>query len=78
MLLDPFGKVAPLDELGDDEVQPIVGSTHVVDWDDMGMVEAGEDASFVQVSVDILGPRDSLGRGNFDRDGAVQIVVVSQ
>ena len=53
--LDPRGKIAPLDELGDDEAETIVGAPHVVNRHDMGMVEAGNDAGFVQVSLDILG-----------------------
>ncbi len=74
--LDPGGKVASLDELGHDEAQTVVGASHVVDRNDMGMVETRNDAGFVQVSLDILRARDSLGAGDFDRNRAVKLVVV--
>ena len=53
--LDPGGKVASLDELGHDEAQTIVGASHVVNRHDMWMIEARNDAGFVQVRLDILG-----------------------
>ena len=59
--LDPGGKVASLDVLGDDEAQTVVGAPHVINRHDVGMVEAGDDAGFVQVCLDILGARHSLG-----------------
>ena len=42
----------------------------------MGMVEAGNDAGFVQVCLNVLGMRDSIWAGNFDRNGSVEIIVV--
>ena len=68
-------KVAAFDELGDDEAETIVRATHVIDRHDMGMVQAGKDAGFVQVSLDILGMGDSFRAWDFDRDGAVEIVI---
>ena len=44
----------------------------------MGMVQTGEDAGFVQVCLDILGLRDSLGAGNFDRNPAVEVLIMGQ
>ncbi len=44
----------------------------------MGVVEAGEDAGFVEVCVDILGLRDSIWAGNFDRNRPVEVIVVGK
>jgi hypothetical protein len=74
-LLDPLGKVAPLDELGDHEAQTIIGAPQVVNRHDMRMVEAGEDTGFVQVRLDVFRLRDAIRAGDFDRDGAVEIVI---
>ena len=41
--------------------KPVVGATDVVDRHDMGMVEAGDDSRFGQVSLDILGAGNPLG-----------------
>jgi hypothetical protein len=39
------------------------------------MVEAGEDAGFVQVRLNVFGLGDPLRARDFDRDGAVEIVI---
>ena len=71
--LDFLGKIAPLDELGDHEAQPVVGTPHVVNRHDMGMVETGNDAGFLQVSLDILGLRDTRhGRGTLIATGRLR------
>ena len=41
----------------------------------MGMVETGNDAGFVQVCLDILGLRDSLGAWDLDRNRAVKLLI---
>jgi hypothetical protein len=41
----------------------------------MRVVKAGEDTGFVQVSLDILGLRNSLGAWDFDGNGAVEIII---
>jgi hypothetical protein len=41
----------------------------------MGMVEAGEDTGFIQVSLDVLGLGDTLGAWHFDRNRAVEIII---
>jgi hypothetical protein len=41
----------------------------------MRMVEAGEDTGFVQVSLDVLGVGDPLRARDFDRDGAIEVVI---
>ncbi len=76
--LDPPGKVASLDELRDHEAEPVVGSPHVINRHDMGMVETGKDAGFVQVRLNVLGLRDSIGAGNFDGNRTVEIIVVGK
>jgi hypothetical protein len=74
-VLDPFGKIAPLDELGDHEAQAIISSPNVEDRHDMRMVEAGDDAGFIQVSLNIFGLSYPFWSGNFDRNGAVKIII---
>jgi hypothetical protein len=44
----------------------------------MGMVEVGEDTGFREKCFDRLGLGDSLGAGNFDRNGPMEIVIVRQ
>ena len=46
-LLDLVGKVASLNELGDHEAESIIATPDVVNGNDMGMVQAGENAGFV-------------------------------
>ncbi len=75
---DPAGQVAPLDVLGYHETPPVVGAPHVVNRDDVGMVEIGEDAGFVQVLLDILGPRDPLLEGHLDGDGSIKLIIKPQ
>jgi hypothetical protein len=41
----------------------------------MGVIEAREDAGFVQVRLNVLGLRDPLRAGDFDRDGSVEVVI---
>jgi len=73
-----LGKVAPLDEPRDHEAQPVFGTPYVVYRNDVGMVQFGEDAGFVQVSLDILGLGDSFGAGNFDRNRAIKFLIKGQ
>ena len=69
------GKVAPLDELGHDEAQTVVGATHVINRHDMGMVETRNDSRFGQVCLDILRARDSLGAWDLDRNRSVKLLI---
>ena len=71
-------EVAPVNELGHDEVTTILRSPHVVDWDYLGVVKAGKDASLIQKSVQVPRLRNPLGVRNFNRNWAVQFFVVSQ
>ncbi len=54
-LSDPDRQIAAFDELGDDEAESVFGATHVEDRHDVGMVQLGEDAGFVQKRLHILG-----------------------
>ena len=62
-LLDPVRQVAPLDELGDDVAEAVLGTPHVVDRDDARVVEPGDGAGLGQIRLDVLGAGDPLGVG---------------
>jgi len=76
--LDRGGKVASFDVLGHDEAETIVGTPHVVDRDDMGMIKAGKDTGFVEICLVILGLCDSLGAWHLDRNRAVEVFIVGE
>ncbi len=76
--LQPLCQVGPLDVLGDDVAEAVVGPAHVVDGDDARVVEPGEGAGLGQVGLDILATEDPIRVGHLDRHGAVEIVVLSQ
>ena len=61
--LSPCPQIASLDELRDDENLSVFRSSHIMDRNDMWVVEIGEDLSFVQESRDILGARTRSGLG---------------
>src|SRR5262245_15975485 len=75
ILFDSLLEVAPFDELGDHEAKSLLRSPDIEHRNDVGMVEAGEDAGFVQERLNILGLRDPLWAWDFDRDGAIEIVI---
>ena len=77
-LPQPLRQVAALDVLGDDVAEAVVGPAHVVDRDDVRVVEPGEDPGLGQVGLDVLGAGDPLGVGHLDRHRAVEVVVVGQ
>ena len=77
-LSNPDRQIAPFDELRDHEAETIVGASHVVDRNDVGMIKARNDAGFIQVCLDIFRARDSLGSWDFDRNRAIKIVIESQ
>src|SRR4051812_39277182 len=52
-IFDSLGEVAPLDELGHDEAQTVVGTPDVVNRHNKGMVKTGEDSGFLQVCLNI-------------------------
>ncbi len=71
-------QIAAFDELRDHEAEPVFRATHVMNWHDMGMVQLGEDASFVQIRLHILGMGDTSGVRNLDRDRTIEVVVVRE
>ena len=77
-LLEPLREVAPGDVLGDDVAEAVVGPAHVVDRDDVRMVQPGEGAGLGQVRSDAHLTDDPLRVGHLDRHGAVELVILSQ
>ena len=59
----------PVDELRDDVAEAVVGPAHVVDRDDVRVVELGEDAGLGQVRLDVLGPATRSGLGTLIATG---------
>ncbi len=76
--LHPGGKVTPLDALGNDEAQSILGAPHVINRHDVGMVKIGNDAGFGEVCLDKLRLRDSLPARDFDRNPPPELLVNGQ
>ena len=68
-LPQPLGQVAPLDVLRDDVAEPVVGPAHVVDRDDVRVVEPGEGAGLGQVGLDVPGPATRSGFGTLIATG---------
>ena len=56
-LPQPLGQVASLDVLRDHVAEAVVGPAHVVDRDDVRVVELGQGAGLGQVSLDVTGAR---------------------
>ena len=68
-LPQPLRQVAALDVLGDDVAEAVVGPAHVVDRDDVRVVELGEGAGLGQVGLDVLGPATRSGLGTLIATG---------
>src|SRR5262249_12973931 len=47
-------QVGPFDEFGDEEAGAVLATANVVDWHDVGVVQAGEDARLGQVGFDVF------------------------
>src|SRR5262249_16348241 len=77
-LPDPGGQVAALDELRDDEAEPVLGAAGVVDGDDVRVVQAGENTGLGQVGFNILGAFDPAGVRHLDGDLTPQFLVHGQ
>ena len=73
-----LGEVTPLDVLGDDVAEAVLGAADVVDWDDARVVEMGQSAGLAQVLLDVVGAGDALGAGDFDGHVPVEILVVGE
>ena len=70
-----FRQVAPLDVSRDHVALALVGPAHVVDRDDVRVVELGEGTGLVEVGLDIRGAEDPVRVGHLDRHGTVEVVV---
>ena len=77
-LFDPVGERGALDELGDDVDRAIRGATHVVDGDDVGMVERRGDASLGEEELRIAGILEPIRRRYLDRDLPLELLVECQ
>ena len=75
---NPDRQIAAFDELRDHEAESVLRATHVMDRHDVGMVQFGEDAGFVQKRLDILGVGDSFRVWHLDGNWSVEVVVVSK
>ena len=64
-----FGQVGALDEPGDDERQAVLGPADVVNGDDVGVVEAGEDAGLGEVALASPGRDTRSGRRTLTATG---------
>src|SRR5437899_6641641 len=73
-----FGKIASLNELGDDEAQAICRATNVEDRDDVWMIEIGDGAGFPEVSFGVFGPRNQPAMRHLDGHEALQLIVMGQ
>ncbi len=71
-------QVAAFDELRDHEAEPIFRATHVMDRHDMRMIQPGEDSSFGQISLDILGASDPLRVRHLDGNRTIKIVIMTK
>jgi len=71
---DPQAEDVP----GHDVAEAVIGSSRVIDRNDVGMVECGDDARLAQIRLHIIRLDDALGVGNLDRHRAGELVVVSE
>ena len=78
ILFDPAMESAAIDELGDNIDRTIDGSSHIMNWHNIGMIQAGDHPRFGKILFGILPLLESFGGGNFDGDLAVQLSVKSQ
>ena len=74
-VLDLVGQRTAFDELRDDEAGAVIGAAHIVNGDDVRMLEAGDRASFDQVGFSFLGGY-SMPMRHLDRHEPLQLIVV--
>jgi hypothetical protein len=77
-LLEPGGEVRAVDVLEDDETRELVGAAHVIDRDDMRVVEAGDGAGLGPIGFGISRQSHQSGVRHLDSDVPVQLVVLGQ
>ena len=73
-MFDSFSKIAAFDELGDDIDRAVLGTAHIMHRDNVGMIQPGDGAGFIQIGYGILGPLGFYRRSIFviDADGIVR------
>ena len=76
--LDALGQGAAVDELRDDEAGVILGAAHVVDGNDVRVVQAGDGAGFGPVGFGVFGPGDEPAVRHFDGHEPLQLLVVGE
>ncbi len=62
----------------DHETGKVQVTSDVINGNNSRMIEVRNCSRFGQISLGILGLSDSLGMGDFDRDGSVELFVMSQ
>src|SRR3954454_9824493 len=77
-LSKPDAQIVAVHELRYHEAESVVRATHIVDRHDMGMVQPGEDAGFVQIRLHIVSLRDAFAVRNLDGDRAIEVIIVSK
>ncbi len=77
-VLQPCGKVGPVDVLRDDEARAVGGAAHVIDGNDVRVVEVGDGSRFGQVGFGGFGTIHQLAVRNLDGDEPLQLVVVGE
>ena len=77
-LTQPLRQAGALDVLGDHVAQTVISPAYVIDRNDVGVVELGEDLGLGQVDRDVLGAGDPLGVGHLDRHRPAERVVLGQ
>jgi len=78
VVLDLLGEGGALDELRHHEERVLCGAADVEDGHDMGMIEVGDNAGFVQVLLDGFGPTEQVPMRHLDRHEPVQLLIVGQ
>jgi hypothetical protein len=73
---DPDGQVAGFHQLRNHEARAVVGTPHVMDWHDFGMIQLSEDSGFGEKSFHILGTFDTFRVRHLDLHGAVKFIIM--
>src|SRR5262249_40424356 len=71
-------KIASFDELGDDEVEIFLPAAHIIDRNDVRMIQAGQDPGFGQVRGSILRVGNPMPMGNLNGYSSLQLIIAGQ
>ena len=77
-LLEPCGEVGPVDVLRDDVAGAIFGTSDIMHWHDVRVIEVRNGAGFGQVGFGVFGPGDETAVRHLDSDTPLQLLVVRQ